>query len=172
MKNYLTTSFKESPKGILLLVFALICSMGMAQTGTVTVISPAMDTSVCVELTDEVCLDIEVQDENGTVVSPLSLQSISWSGPNGFTSDVASPCVDVDDMDVDGIYTVIVTFNNGSTAEGTREISVTNVFDLECPEDDFIFPDLDNNCALSYTCLLYTSPSPRDGLLSRMPSSA
>ena len=26
--------------------------------------------------------------------------------------------------------------------------------------------------ALSLTCLLYTSPSPRDGLLSRMPSSA
>ena len=25
---------------------------------------------------------------------------------------------------------------------------------------------------LSYVCLLYTSPSPRDGLLSRMPSSA
>ena len=28
------------------------------------------------------------------------------------------------------------------------------------------------NSAASYTCLLYTSPSPRDGLLSRMPSSA
>ena len=26
--------------------------------------------------------------------------------------------------------------------------------------------------ANTYTCLLYTSPSPRDGLLSRMPSSA
>ena len=26
--------------------------------------------------------------------------------------------------------------------------------------------------SLDYTCLLYTSPSPRDGLLSRMPSSA
>ena len=26
--------------------------------------------------------------------------------------------------------------------------------------------------AMEYTCLLYTSPSPRDGLLSRMPSSA
>ena len=26
--------------------------------------------------------------------------------------------------------------------------------------------------ALAYICLLYTSPSPRDGLLSRMPSSA
>ena len=28
------------------------------------------------------------------------------------------------------------------------------------------------NGSTSYTCLLYTSPSPRDGLLSRMPSSA
>ena len=28
------------------------------------------------------------------------------------------------------------------------------------------------NLKLLYTCLLYTSPSPRDGLLSRMPSSA
>ena len=27
-------------------------------------------------------------------------------------------------------------------------------------------------CMLWMTCLLYTSPSPRDGLLSRMPSSA
>ena len=27
-------------------------------------------------------------------------------------------------------------------------------------------------CSLTYSCLLYTSPSPRDGLLSRMPSSA
>ena len=29
-----------------------------------------------------------------------------------------------------------------------------------------------NNYDLRSTCLLYTSPSPRDGLLSRMPSSA
>ena len=28
------------------------------------------------------------------------------------------------------------------------------------------------DCRVSGTCLLYTSPSPRDGLLSRMPSSA
>ena len=31
------------------------------------------------------------------------------------------------------------------------------------------YPDLANKVVL---CLLYTSPSPRDGLLSRMPSSA
>ena len=32
-------------------------------------------------------------------------------------------------------------------------------------------PDI-SGIALCSTCLLYTSPSPRDGLLSRMPSSA
>ena len=32
--------------------------------------------------------------------------------------------------------------------------------------------DVSNPSAASQSCLLYTSPSPRDGLLSRMPSSA
>ena len=31
---------------------------------------------------------------------------------------------------------------------------------------------LEKGAAVTYICLLYTSPSPRDGLLSRMPSSA
>ena len=35
-----------------------------------------------------------------------------------------------------------------------------------------IFIILDGQIALTKDCLLYTSPSPRDGLLSRMPSSA
>ena len=34
------------------------------------------------------------------------------------------------------------------------------------------WPEIGGNSALFMTCLLYTSPSPRDGLLSRMPSSA
>ena len=33
-------------------------------------------------------------------------------------------------------------------------------------------PDENATATINYTCLLYTSPSPRDGLLSRMPSSA
>ena len=33
-------------------------------------------------------------------------------------------------------------------------------------------PNLDKSSWEYHTCLLYTSPSPRDGLLSRMPSSA
>ena len=48
----------------------------------------------------------------------------------------------------------------------------------EGPADDgvakisfYLEPDADN-AAMLKACLLYTSPSPRDGLLSRMPSSA
>ena len=36
----------------------------------------------------------------------------------------------------------------------------------------FVYAEQAGKVAWSYTCLLYTSPSPRDGLLSRMPSSA
>ena len=36
----------------------------------------------------------------------------------------------------------------------------------------YYFDTLINSFKVSITCLLYTSPSPRDGLLSRMPSSA
>ena len=35
-----------------------------------------------------------------------------------------------------------------------------------------LFPSLSFSTGQNVTCLLYTSPSPRDGLLSRMPSSA
>ena len=36
----------------------------------------------------------------------------------------------------------------------------------------FIRPNFDHEFDEAKSCLLYTSPSPRDGLLSRMPSSA
>ena len=40
-------------------------------------------------------------------------------------------------------------------------------------DDDFEIPAGSTNVLVdSLSCLLYTSPSPRDGLLSRMPSSA
>ena len=41
-----------------------------------------------------------------------------------------------------------------------------------CLEDMFLVHDRYLGEAFLYICLLYTSPSPRDGLLSRMPSSA
>ena len=43
---------------------------------------------------------------------------------------------------------------------------LNNTDDKEDNEQQYIY------YKLPYICLLYTSPSPRDGLLSRMPSSA
>ena len=66
---------------------------------------------------------------------------------------------------------------NKTAAEGLKEEADT--IRSEVPED--AWGSLDNfkakaeeyrSGATSYTCLLYTSPSPRDATLSRMPSSA
>ena len=40
------------------------------------------------------------------------------------------------------------------------------------PDEQVEIPNSNNATANFLLCLLYTSPSPRDGLLSRMPSSA
>ena len=44
--------------------------------------------------------------------------------------------------------------------------------ELGAEADEFDIEDSDSDVSETSTCLLYTSPSPRDGLLSRMPSSA
>ena len=52
----------------------------------------------------------------------------------------------------------------GLAIDAVEEHGDDAVLDVEVPSNR---PD-----CLSHVCLLYTSPSPRDGLLSRMPSSA
>ena len=52
------------------------------------------------------------------------------------------------------------------SGESLRGIGLANFFD----ED--VYSWIYNDRTQSVICLLYTSPSPRDGLLSRMPSSA
>mgnify|MGYP003308656020 FL=1 len=55
---------------------------------------------------------------------------------------------------------------NEPVATGYREVTGSMTVPYNSHTDDFITGLFDR------TCLLYTSPSPRDGLLSRMPSSA
>ena len=62
-------------------------------------------------------------------------------------------------------YTVIDSFGKTDTATVSIEVR-----DLNGPIDPSDPSTIDN--APPIACLLYTSPSPRDGLLSRMPSSA
>ena len=49
---------------------------------------------------------------------------------------------------------------------GVAAMLLTNTFNLRTKTR------ITTSNVLDYTCLLYTSPSPRDGSISRMPSSA
>ena len=53
-------------------------------------------------------------------------------------------------------------------SNGTTKVSLDSSGNLEVNNGNFII----DKSASPNLCLLYTSPSPRDGLLSRMPSSA
>ena len=57
------------------------------------------------------------------------------------------------------LVVIAVTLLSGSVAQGAATYKKT--------DGTIVDPIMD-----IYGCLLYTSPSPRDGLLSRMPSSA
>ena len=65
-------------------------------------------------------------------------------------------CVRINDLETHLAYEDII-----SVVEGARECL-----------DVIIIPKVKTEFDVKWVCLLYTSPSPRDGLLSRMPSSA
>ena len=63
------------------------------------------------------------------------------------------------------VSVVMSTFND----ELTIENSVKSILEQTYTNYEFLIMD---DCSTDNTCLLYTSPSPRDATLSRMPSSA
>ena len=76
---------------------------------------------------------------------------------------------------VDGTFSGNVSIAGTLTYEDVTNIDSVGIITAPAVDvDDFL--DVGSNIKLGnagvITCLLYTSPSPRDGLLSRMPSSA
>ena len=72
----------------------------------------------------------------------------------------------------------LARFMIGGVARAELPFKPTGLISQTMLPHDFVLPPLpnqlftrDSSCWI-YGCLLYTSPSPRDGLLSRMPSSA
>ena len=101
--------------------------------------------------TETICIEVNV----GTPLSP------NWLCLKGDSDDQ-----DVTQFGLDGnILTISIEGGNTMTADLTDIIGVDT--------DDQTITDLSlNGTELSITCLLYTSPSPRDRTRSRMPSSA
>ena len=73
-------------------------------------------------------------------------------------------------------YEHVAWYDNGKVRILDRRVYPTEVRFVECVTYQEVvqaIADMVTQSAGPYTaCLLYTSPSPRDGLLSRMPSSA
>ena len=108
----------------------------------------------------------EVHRAHGVGTIYVSMYEIGFMG-----------CNDFENNDGSGIYTVngIVNFQNSSVSfinntgfQGGAVALIGSSTMIVGPNNyDFI-----GNKAIYYGCLLYTSPSPRDATLSRMPSSA
>ena len=101
----------------------------------------------------------------------------------------------IEDIELNDVDTVIITAATSSNepielatkiARNKAKIVVIGDIPLNISRNDFYYKELELVVSKSYgpgrydkqyealgnDCLLYTSPSPRDGLLSRMPSSA
>ena len=112
------------------------------------------------------------------------LLEYAWTGPSGFISTVSDPTLPNVQSANNGTYTVIVTDENGCTAQA--QVEVIDIEDTIADPDiassgpacegdpiSISVPDFNGaNVTYTWTCLLYTSPSPRDQRGSRMPSSA
>ena len=113
---------------------------------------------------------VDLQEDSNIILLSTNAQSLRLSTPgaifdgtattisvNGLADLEANNRIRLGDNGTDSFNAGSVTFaSNGHVSISER--SDTNI--------------VGENRAGSWTCLLYTSPSPRDGLLSRMPSSA
>ena len=97
--------------------------------------------------------DISLNDSNVTIVKNMPLSNTAASGIQ-FEFDLRANLTPGPVFDIDGTSISITARPNDLIADagGNSTTFLANSFIT--------------------TCLLYTSPSPRDGLLSRMPSSA
>ena len=118
--------------------------------------------------------------------------SLTWrflSNDDGVNGNAGSAGFAIDNIRIeeftfedDGTYTIdvngmdasekqVVTLANHDFQSGIYRIDVKTLFDNTDPLQKW-YNESEVNLANNYTCLLYTSPSPRDQRGSRMPSSA
>ena len=125
-------------------------STSVAESGSTDTFTVVLDA----EPASDVVLTITSSDTGeATVNSPLTFTSANWDTPQTVT------VTGVDDDIIDGTVTSTLTIAvDDSNSDNDFDSVVNQTVSVSTTDDD--------------VCLLYTSPSPRDGLLSRMPSSA
>ena len=147
-------------------------------------VTPAVSSTYTVTVTD--ANGCSATDEADVIVHPLPVASIagaselcittfidlvatggdtfSWDTGETSATITVSPSVSTD-------YHVTVTDVNGCTSTASHHVAVNENDQADAGPDQQICVGETTQVTAS-GCLLYTSPSPRDGLLSRMPSSA
>ena len=116
----------------------------------------------------------------GDEVSPLVVSGVNltWFTAQGGTGSSTPPIITTDTASVTQ-YWVTQTMNGCQSGHALLTVTVTDIpnspttTDVSyCLDDTPELLTAMGNSLQWYTCLLYTSPSPRDATLSRMPSSA
>ena len=107
-------------------------------------------------------VNLNVSDGSATIGINLNTQTLSLIGGTGITSNATGTSVTFAIDNTVATLTGTQTLTNKTLTSPTLTSPVLNG-----TLSGSAFLDEDN-----MACLLYTSPSPRDGLLSRMPSSA
>ena len=117
-----------------------------------------------------------LQSQNNTSDSDVFNVGVGHNAGNDITTGVKNQLIGGragDALTVGSFNTAMGTDSLGADTQGNRSVAIGHG---TLTTQNFTSATDTYNTAVGFgagnTCLLYTSPSPRDGLLSRMPSSA
>ena len=112
----------------------------------------------------------KMKGTSGSNLSPAQVQALYRSLLGSSTAPGAVKAIVKNKLFKEQVDTGVVPVSEH--VKGSTSYVLTRVF-LEAEERKFVIKVVDKATGnTSYSCLLYTSPSPRDATLSRMPSSA
>ena len=148
-----------------LLAFVVVVAAMSACSGTPS--DPSSDSSVSTTVASLPMLERELV-EPGTMLSSAAVYGdLVWTA--GHLPEGVSPNAPIEDQVGDVLDNLEQTLEKAHA--GFDTLLKTNVYLLDWDDWDAFNEIYEARIGRRY-CLLYTSPSPRDGLLSRMPSSA
>ncbi len=146
MKNFNNTILRTMIKTYFTaMCMVLFCTSIDAQT-SVVIDTPMDGYTDCAEFGNTVTFT--ATGYNGA--NPIDDANIAWTwtGPNGFSSTLISPDLELNSPNYTGEYIVSAKFQSGDVRKDTIDIVVNNIVDWECPKTIIVTPDLnDPDCA-------------------------